>query len=170
VSEEKEFLTEAEKQIERLKKLKVEKENSAIQAKKEAFDYDTEKTEYKPAPEKQEKPKEHKIEAVKTEPVGIIPEAAAHTEAIPPVVHVKQPYLPGTDHQKFVRTVRVDKLNFDEVHRIVNVINRTKKKNRMTKDKFINLLLKRFLELDINYEDVEGREDLENLMERLDIK
>jgi hypothetical protein len=160
VSEEKEFLTEAEKQIERLKRLKVEKDNNLIQAKKEAFGYDQEKPEQRPTAEK---PKEQKVETVKIEAVKIVREETAS------VVPVKQPY-PVTEHQKFVRTVRVDKLNFDEVHRIVNVINRTKKKNRMTKDKFINLLLKRFLELDINYDDVEGREDIENLMDRLDIK
>jgi hypothetical protein len=111
-------VTEAQLQIERLKKMKLEKEGQEEKIKSEAFKY---------------------IDKPRT-------------------------------RTKIVRTVRLEKNNFDDIHKVVNRVNRKTKTDRLTKDKMINLLVGRFLEMEIDYTKVTNKASFIKLLNSIDIK
>ncbi|MFP4465465.1 MAG: hypothetical protein ACLFP1_00255 [Candidatus Goldiibacteriota bacterium] len=69
-----------------------------------------------------------------------------------------------------VRTARIDRYNFEGFHKIASALNKSENISRITKDKLINMVLKRFLELDIDINGLRTREDIEEMIKRLQLK
>ncbi|HDT14991.1 MAG TPA: hypothetical protein ENN55_02155 [Firmicutes bacterium] len=118
---EKKAVTEAMMQIERLRKLKEEKEN--VEQLKKTGDFEL------------------------------------------PVPKTKKP--PAARN---VRTARIEKRNFDKFHKLAAALNKNPDISRLTKDKLINMVLARFLELGIEIDKLRSREDIEALIKRLDLR
>lgn len=132
MSGENERLTEAELQIERLKRLKAEKEIKEKNAKEMAF---------------------------------MEPEKLPKTEEKPAIdaAHAVRKHKPGA---KVLRTARIEKTNFDRLHTLVNAVNKGAGKNRTNKDKVINLLIKRLLDITEGDQGI-TRESLETIIAEL---
>ncbi len=106
-----EKLTEAQLQIERLKKLKTEREIKEKYAVESVFAEN----------EKNSEPADNSFKE-----------------------QSNKVFKPAT---RVLRTARIEKNNFDRLHALVSSVNKNAGKNRTNKDKIINLLIKRFLEI-----------------------
>ena len=134
-------ITEAQLQIERLKRLKVDKDSKAHKAKRDEYSFDNNS-------DKEE------------ESVKINPDEAAVQPAVLP--HAEK--QPRANSARFIRTIRVEKYNFDGLHRMVNEINKKRPGSKVTKDKLVNMLLKNFLEAHPDFGDLGTRESIEEIM------
>lgn len=63
-------------------------------------------------------------------------------------------------------TVKIEKRLYDRIHKLVNALN-TAGGVKITKAKFINMVLREFIELGIDYNAVKSREELKQLFERM---
>ncbi|HNZ28897.1 MAG TPA: hypothetical protein PLB12_06225 [Candidatus Goldiibacteriota bacterium] len=142
-------ITEAQMQIEKLKNLKINRETRAQKARREEYSFDKDSFEA-------EKTAAEKPEEKNTQP-----------ETAPAAAHEKH-HKPASG--KFIRTVRVEKYNFDGLHRMVNEINKKRPGVRLTKDKLVNLLLKHFLEAHPDFGDLGSRESIEEIIKGFKFK
>ena len=127
--DDKQSATGAQQQIERLMKLKMEREQ------KEKMRIEAAGGQYEPRPEA--------IRQARVKPAGT---AGAR--------------------KKTSNTVIIEKRLYEKLHRVVSEVN-SKGGPKITKAKFINLVLKEFLSLGIDYGVLKDREAVKKLFERL---
>ncbi|PKL91649.1 MAG: hypothetical protein CVV21_06380 [Candidatus Goldiibacteriota bacterium HGW-Goldbacteria-1] len=140
-------ITEAQLQIERLKRLKVDKDSKAHKAKRQEYSFD------------KESDNEEKTAGIKPDETPVSPVVLPHAEK-----HVK------ASSARFIRTIRVEKYNFDGLHRMVNEINKKRPGSKITKDKLVNMLLKNFLEAHPDFGDLGSKETIEEIMKGFKFK
>lgn len=140
-------ITEAQLQIEKLKKLKVDKDSKAHRAKREEYSFD--KTIEKEEKQDEIKPAETPMKT------AVMPHSEKHPKAV---------------SARFIRTIRVEKYNFDGLHRMVNEINKKRPGTKITKDKLVNMLLKNFLEAHPDFGDLGCKESIEEIMKGFKFK
>jgi hypothetical protein len=65
-----------------------------------------------------------------------------------------------------VNTIKIDKRVFERLHRLVSALNITGGA-KITKAKFVNIVLKEFLALDIDYSVIKSEEEIKKLFGRI---
>ncbi len=68
--------------------------------------------------------------------------------------------------KKQPNVVRIEKRLYDRIHKLVNALN-TAGGVKITKAKFVNMVLREFTDLGIDYNALKSREELKKLFERL---
>ena len=134
--EKKQEITGAQQQIERLLRLKTEKD------KKDRNRADTAGSDVQAA-----------VQVKKSA------EAFEHPKSEKPV---KVPAL----KKKPANTIKVDKRLYEKLHKLVNALNVTGG-TKITKAKFVNIILKEFLALDIDYSVIKSGEEIKKIFGRI---